>query len=241
MPLRAAVYSDLVPASKLLAAAFHDDEIFGAYIHPKRNEYPEDASLYHLRWLREAYFTPEEYLIVSYDDSNEAKITGLAHWMRYHSTPQPEPWLPQITVKLIEFYNHLESYIYPNRAIDPIHEQVLPLGYPYYSHQWTGTRADCWHLSLLGVDPSAMKRGFGRELVAWGFERSKRENVSVSVVSVPGQERFYRACGFDTFVGTMNDGGGEDNPSLRAGFHPAPILFCDHGRAVVGVKKYGEE
>ena len=246
MPHRPAVYADLLPASKLLAAAFHDDYLFGEFIHPHRNEYPDDAYLYYLRWLRETYYSePGEYLIVTYstiaETSKEDHITGIAHWIRNYSKPPRASLISQAVVKAISVYNAAEDYIYPNRAIDYSHADVLPLGNPFFEHHWTGTRADSWHLSLLGVHPNAMKRGYGRELVAWGFDRSREEGVSVSVVSVPGQEGFYRACGFDVEVGTMNDEGGDANPHVAAGLEPAPILFCDHGMEPKGMKKYGEK
>ncbi|KAK5174356.1 uncharacterized protein LTR77_001436 [Saxophila tyrrhenica] len=244
MPLRPAVPADLLPASKVLAAAFHNDYLFGEYIHPHRNQFPEDAYLYYLRFMREAYWTePGEHLIVSYSldpSTGNEEITGLAHWIRNYSDPLKASWTSQAMVKIVGTYNTVENYIWPNRAIDNDHERVLPEGYAFYKHHWTGTRADSWTLSLLGVGPQFMKRGYGRELVAWGFDRSREEGVSVSVVSVPDQERFYRACGFDVEVGTWSDDGGNANPMVAAGLEPAPILFCDHGRGAMGMKMYGE-
>ncbi len=140
----------------------------------------------------------------------------------------------------MESYNAAEECLHPNRAIDHEHEKVLPEAYQHYRHHWTGSRADSWLLSLLGVDPVYSKRGYGRELVAWGFDRSREEGLSVSVVSVPGQERFYRACGFDVEVGTTNDEGGQSNPMVAAGLESGAILFCDHGRVPTGMKKFGE-
>lgn len=229
----------------MLAAAFHDDYLFGRFVHPRRNEFPSDVYLYWLRFLREAYFTePGEYLVVSYsvDEATgiEQAITGIAHWIRNYDNPPPTTLASRTKLRAIEAYNKAENVIWTNRAIDQANDAILPLGNPFFLHHWSGSRADSWHLSLLGVDPKYEKRGFGRMLVQWGFEHSLQESVSCSVISVPGQERFYRACGFDKVVGTTNDEGGDDNAWKAAGLEAAPIMFCDHGIEPTGLKGYGE-
>ena len=41
MSVRNATYEDLLPASKVLAAAFRNEGLFGGLFHPHRNEFPE--------------------------------------------------------------------------------------------------------------------------------------------------------------------------------------------------------
>jgi hypothetical protein len=125
MPTRLATWSDLLPASKVLAEAFHHDHMFGDFVHPRRNEFPNDVYLYWLRFLREAYYTePGEYLVVSYKEAKKESpelerqeiITGVAHWVRNYSVPPPTPWLSQLALKATESYNKLEALYHPNRA-----------------------------------------------------------------------------------------------------------------------------
>ena len=246
MPIRLATWSDLLPAAKLLAEAFHDDHMFGSFVHPRQDEYPEDVYLYWLRFLRKIYYTePGEYLVVSYKYPTSAEqsaiVTGIAHWIRNYSNAPSASWTSRLMLPLVERYNKAEDLVWRNRAIDHQNDAVIPLGNPFFLHHWTGSREDSWHLSLLGVSPAFGKQGFGRGLVGWGFERSRQESVSCTVISVPGQERFYRACGFDTFVGTSHDEGGDENAWKAAGLEPAPILVCDHGIEPQGLKKYGEK
>jgi ribosomal protein S18 acetylase RimI-like enzyme len=257
MPTRPATYSDLLPASKILAEAFHNDNLFGEFVHPRRNEFPDDVYLYWLRFLREAYYTsPDEYLVVSYQEANNTSnnnkndtpnleqqnrtITGIAHWIRNYSNPPPTTWISTIALKATETYNKLEDIYYPNRALSKTNDAILPLGNPYFAHHWSGSRADSWHLSLLGVSPAYGGQGYGSALVRWGFERSLRERLACSVISVPGQEGFYRVCGFDRVAGTTNDEGGEENAWWKAGLEPAPIMFCDHGIEPRGLTGFGE-
>jgi hypothetical protein len=248
MPIRFATWPDLLPASKLLAEAFHDDYLFGQFVHPRRNEFPNDVYLYWLRFLREVYYTePGEYLVVSYKEVNDRPepeqqtITGIAHWIRNYSKPPSVSLMSSLRLKATENYNKLEDLYWPNRAFDKDHDAIIPLGNPFFMHHWSGSREDSWHLSLLGVSPASGKQGYGRALVRWGFERSLQESVSCSVISVPGQERFYRVCGFDKVVGTTNDEGGDGNAWKAAGLEPAPIMFCDHGVEPSGLKKFGEK
>jgi len=247
MPTRLATWQDLLPAAKLLAQVFHDDHMFGSFVHPRQDEYPEDVYLYWLRFLREIYYTePGEHLVITYaEDSSTGEqattVTGIAHWIRNYSKPPPTSWTSRLMLPIVERYNKAEDLVWKNRAVDHINDAIIALGNPYFMHHWSGSREDSWHLSLLGVSPAFGKRGYGRELVRWGFERSIQESVSCTVISVPGQERFYRACGFDTVVGTSNDEGGDENAWKAAGLLPAPIMVCDHGVEPRGLKKYGEK
>lgn len=245
MPTRRATWADLLPASRVLAEAFHDDHMFGRFVHPRQDEFPEDVHLYWLRFLREIYYTePGEHLVIGHSDESpghSAAVTGIAHWIRNYSNTPPASWTSRFMLPIIENYNKVEDLVWRNRAIDHSNDAVIPLGNPFFAHHWSGSREDSWHLSLLGVSPAFGKRGYGRELVQWGFERSLQESVSCTVISVPGQERFYRACGFDTVVGTSNDEGGDENPWKAAGLEAAPIMICDHGIQPRGLKRYGEK
>ena len=75
MPTRLATWQDLLPAAKLLAQAFHDDHMFGNFVHPRQDEFPEDVYLYWLRFLREIYFTePGEHLVITYAEDGPAMM-----------------------------------------------------------------------------------------------------------------------------------------------------------------------
>lgn len=241
MPLRAATYADLLPASKILSAAFFNEDFFGQTVHPHRHEYPDDMYLFFLRNLREDYLGgPNEHLIVTYKadvSGKEECITGFAHWQRKRKS-KGVPLTAKAAVKVVQAYNYAESLIWPNRAANPSKVDVLPRSAPFVDHHWTGSRADSWYLSLIGVDPKAEKQGYGRALVEWGFDRAREEGVGTSVVSAGGREKFYRSCGFNVEDGTVHDEGGEANP-----LHDVPggaIFFWDGGKAPEGVKKYQE-
>lgn len=243
MPIRAATYSDLLPASKCLARAFKDEALFGVYMHPRRDQFPDDVYLQFLHRLRDGWASgPDNHFLVSYlqaPDGTE-QITGFAHWKRMRANPQTTV-VQKVTKTAMNWYNYLESFIYPNRALEPRRAAILGQIGPFAGHLWSGSRAEVWDLVLLGVDPSYSGTGQGRELVAWGFERAKEEGIGCSVISAEGVEPFYQRCGFDKIVGSVAEHGGETNPFIREKIPGGTILFWDNGRDISGVKGYGEQ
>ncbi|KAK4631310.1 hypothetical protein CLAFUW4_02683 [Fulvia fulva] len=237
--IRPAVYSDLVPAAKVLAKAFQDEAMFGHYMHPYREQYPDDMYLKFLHKLRLAYISgPDHRLLVSTikDQGDQEVVTGIAHWRR--TREDPTALSRRVSANFLSCYEYLESFLYPNRAADPSRLGVLDGMGPFCAHHWTGSRADVWDLSLLGVGPDYGGKGIGRDLVKWGFEQAKQDGIGCSVVSAAGKEKFYQSCGFDVVVGRCADEGGEANPGRD--IPGGTILFWDDGREVEGVKKYGE-
>ncbi|EME85636.1 uncharacterized protein MYCFIDRAFT_213937 [Pseudocercospora fijiensis CIRAD86] len=181
--------------------------LFGIYMHPHRNQYPDDMYLEFLKMARSAYFSgPDSYVLVSYEDSTEA-ITGLAHWRRLRANSPKQSWYRSSIKSAVDWYNYLESFIYPNRAADPESLGVLGRLGPFAVPFWTGSRAEVYDLTLLGVDSKFGGRGYGRELVRWGFERAKEEGVGCSVIASEGKEGFYQSCGYDVLAGNVRDYG----------------------------------
>lgn len=242
MSLRPASYADLAPAAKVLAAAFKDESCFGQFMHPYREQYPDGMYLNFLRMLRKDYYHgPDHHVIVTYSsgvDGKEDRVTGVAHWYRRRAgSPKPSLY-NQAILKSVEAYNYLETFVYPDRAADPTRLDVLEKMDPFIEHHWTGTRAEGWYLSLIGVDPTAEKKGYGRALVKYGLDLAKRDGVVCSVIAGEGRDNFYRACGFDVFLGNVTDETGDQNPLV--GVAGGNIFFWDNGIKPDGIKKYGE-
>lgn len=242
MPLREATYSDLLPASKVLAAAFKDEHLFGKFFHPHRHEYPDDMYLFFLRKLRLDWASgpPDCRIVLSYtEEGGSTHITGVAVWERKRAVPRPSTWTAAATVRAVSSYNYLESLIYPDRAAaDPRRLSLLERSGPFIKHHWTGTRAESWYLDLIGVDPTAGGHGYGRQLVAWGRARAAEEGISASLIAAADKERFYQACGFDVIVGRCADEGGEANEIAQ--IEGGTIMFWDNGIKPEGIKRYGE-
>lgn len=64
----------------------------------------------------------------------------------------------------------------PNRASDPVDEDVLERAYPFIKQVWSGERAESWYLQGLAVHPAFQARGIGRMLVRRGRRPTPRSS-----------------------------------------------------------------
>ncbi|EMC96734.1 hypothetical protein BAUCODRAFT_487916 [Baudoinia panamericana UAMH 10762] len=208
MPVREAVNNELLPVSHMLARAFIDRPKLGEFLHPYRDKYPNDMYLYFLRKLREAYARGpvDNLILVSFEDDEKGTITGTALWHRKRSKPVPRTLTTAAYTRATDYYNYVESFLWPNRAIEPSSEKQINQLHAIADGQHTGSRADVWHLDLLAVDPACGGKGYGRDLVAWGFTQAKKDGVGCSVIAGPGRNTFYRNCGFEHEVDYVDGG-----------------------------------
>lgn len=109
-----------------------------------------------------------------------------------------------------------------NRASDPAMVDVFERGAPFTKHYWSGLRSETWYLDLLATDPSYQRKGFGRDLVMWGVQTAKEENICASVVASEKGEGLYTSCGFKP-IGWAGEGEGNPLRDLPGG----RILFRD--------------
>ncbi|KAF2435935.1 hypothetical protein EJ08DRAFT_579555 [Tothia fuscella] len=228
MPVRAARFGDLNRIAKIFNDAFWDEDATGRFMHPYRNEYPNDVlERYWLRETREAFWDCNSVLMVAgLTDSGEVvgagkwechgKKTGRWNWSEYN---------PIVVVmnNSVILYNRISAYIWPNRACDPKTINAYTEANLFFTHHWTGRRSSCLALERLGVHPIHQGEGHGRELVQWGLERAAQEKTAASVVCAYDTQGFYRKCGYDVEVGNVTEG--EENP--LAGVLGGTILFKD--------------
>jgi GNAT superfamily N-acetyltransferase len=237
MSVRPATYEDLLPASKVLAAAFKDEALFGGHFHPYRAQFPDDMHLFFLQKLRVdwARTSPSDLQILP------TTITGVAIWSRKRATPSPDSPAVVAKVKEMEAINAAEAAQHPNRAAEVKNQGILAAAEKFIEHHWSGSRAECWDLGLLGVDPAQGGHGYGKVLVKYGLEVARKEGVCASVISALGRESFYTSLGFEDTVATVRDFGGSENPFYGREDLGGTIHFCDFGREPVGVRAYGEK
>jgi hypothetical protein len=79
MSIRNATYEDLLPASKVLAAAFKNEGLFGGLFHPHRNEFPDDMHLFFLQKLRVDWArtsTPDQRILLAHPPPSRAWRSG---------------------------------------------------------------------------------------------------------------------------------------------------------------------
>lgn len=145
-------------------------------------------------------------LFLSYLD----KTVSFTHWLA-----------GKLLTPLIRLSSLLNSYTYPNHALDPTKANILHGSMPYSAHHWSGARQEGWYLDLLAVHPDYHGSGYGRELAQWGLKQAEKENVHASVMCSDGSEHFYLKCGFDEIVGNGCEGEGNPLNGVKGG----AILF----------------
>jgi len=244
MAVRESTYEDLLPASKVLAAAFKDEALFGGHFHPRRAEFPDDMHLFFLQKLRVDWArtsTPDLRISLSHPPSDPTNITGVAIWARKRATPKADSPSVAAKVKEMEALNAAEAAQTPNRAAEVKNQGILAAAEKFIEHHWSGSRAECWDLGLLGVDPTQGGHGYGKLLVRHGLEIARAEGVCASVISALGRESFYTSLGFEDTVATVRSFGGSENPFYGREDLGGTIHFCDFGREPTGLRAYGEK
>ncbi|KAL6890074.1 acyl-CoA N-acyltransferase [Trichoderma evansii] len=212
--LRDARYSELPRIAHVLAQAFWEDNLFGQLIHPHRNEYPDDVDLYWLRRARVNFWDYRRRWLVATDKdkSGQEVIVGIAQWERLGDGGKKldcgylDP--RNISKPLSSVAMKIHALVWPNRASDPIEEDIIERSYPHFDKVWSGKRAESWYLEALAVHPDYQGKHIGRKLVQWGLEQAEAEGVCASVVSAFGKDQFYMNCGFDEQYGSGRQGDG---------------------------------
>jgi hypothetical protein len=88
MPIRLAHHSELDTVAAIFAAGFHDEEVVGDLLHPRRKQYPQDYVGFWRRRCRERWWQYSRVFLVSFEqeDGNgkggREVLTGAAEWAR---------------------------------------------------------------------------------------------------------------------------------------------------------------
>ena len=227
MPIRLATHQDEPAIAALCAAAFFEESLFGQTIHPYRHQYPGDVEIFWHDWMRNDFKERRNMIIVATTtEDGKEKIVGVATWQRQGDDEGANEVTEKWSDPGADAFPPLSSM--HNRAMDPSKQTLLQDSASYCKHHWTATtnglpRSQNWYIHLCAVHPSYHKRGFGQQLVKWGIDRARRENVHASVLASEGNNDFYLRCGFDEVIGNCTEG--EGNPLGVAKVKGGDILF----------------
>ena len=187
-------------------------------------------------------------------------VTGVAEWQRVGLGWERlwrcwGWWDPRRMVQpIIKLFTSLHYQIFGNRSfVRPSLEDPKPLTklnfealmWPFMAHHFTSVpyRQNHWELATLGVDPKYQRRGVGRELVLWGLEKAREDDLPAVVIGSKGTEDFYERCGFEFLVGYATDGineKGEENPLRLRGIGGGCIRWTrvkEDGEKVEDIEK----
>lgn len=82
---RLAEWNDTAVIAELAAKAFDHNDLCGRYMHPERHKFPDDFVTFWRRDIRNHFFEPNVYFIVSTVDDSEtgsSTVVGAAKWKR---------------------------------------------------------------------------------------------------------------------------------------------------------------
>lgn len=235
--LRWATPSDLPAIAHTMTRAFYDDDLFGDICHPHRAAHPQDPYLY---WLRRAYVNfwhwNWRWVVAVAPNPNSTTTTnvsphpstgstnvvrggseivvGVAQWERMGTggdAMQPAFYDPRAYMASASaLAMKVHAWLWPNRACDPVDEDILERAYTVFGSVWSGDRAESWYLEWCTVDPEWQGKGVGRQLVQQGLGWAKEDKVWASVATTRGKEGFYQKCGFEHEYWSAS--AGEGNP-----------------------------
>lgn len=214
MHVRSVQQKDLFDYARVVGQSMWDDEIM-AYTAPHKDKYPDSFFQYTLyrtkiRWYR------GELLFLAVSDENDADWTGKEVIMGYccYSTtvngkqkPVRGGWLGNKFERLaLDCYGRYAEFFAVNKSCDPAGERhfrsVLQVDFmePYYAALPEADRqrlgAQHWELELLGTHPDFRRRGVGKMMLQWGFERAREDNVPLILVATVTGEKLYLSTGF---------------------------------------------
>ncbi|KAG0648571.1 hypothetical protein D0Z07_5144 [Hyphodiscus hymeniophilus] len=221
MTIRKAVRGDLRAMAEVSAAAFMGEELFGELMHPRRKEYPEDFIVFFERKYLSHWYDPRHHFLVGLDGVS-GRVVAVAEWDRQGaSTSWSDKMDFGVTSRIVSSYIRASSYIWPNRAADPTKANILAESFPLFSDLWSGSREQNWYLDMLATHPDFQGQGLGNELVKWGLEEARKENVCASVISALGKEGFYGKFGF------VERGRSNVGPLKEHGIQGGAVMFRD--------------
>ena len=117
----------------LAGKAFFDDELFGAIVHPHRNKFPDDMSIYCLQKIRADWGNPGNYFIVSTttSSSGEEQVAAWGEWVRKGKHVEE---IGNVAV------TEEQAPLPPNRALDPDYADIFGVVHGYIADKWSGKR-----------------------------------------------------------------------------------------------------
>ncbi|KAJ5101276.1 GNAT family acetyltransferase [Penicillium alfredii] len=178
--LQPARAQDLPNIADLAAQAMLEDELC-AWLCPQRHEHFADFRYAFLRRLKMRFVAPGYVMMVAVEQLDE--------------DPHGRIFVER---KLLDIENGYLSWVYPDRSVDPHRLE----------HYKTASAAvDCfpfsafpelWYLGHLAVDPKHQRRGIGRQLVEWGLQQARQEEVCVGLEASIKGTGLYEKLGFHT-------------------------------------------
>jgi len=157
-----------------------------------------------------------EFLFLAVSDSSDPDWTGhevIMGYAAYSTTvktvekPCPRGWLGNLFErKALDWYLAYANVFGLDRSIDPValeHFRSV-LNAPNFAKYFESLpqrhkevkQDQHWELGLLGTHPDYRRRGVGKMMLQWGFDRATSDGVPLVLIGTTSGEKLYLQCGF---------------------------------------------
>jgi ribosomal protein S18 acetylase RimI-like enzyme len=187
MHVRPVTASELPTIAACGIAGFDADPLFD-HMFPDRHTYAEEYKNWWCSMLEGHLAHPFNIVVAAetdpaIDGTDTPQLVGLGVWQLWgkplpeNFTPSPLPASPAVNAEVLQEY------------VDAMAGMV--------EKYFEGLHHVHWHLNWLAVAPEWQRRGAGRKLLEWGFERADKDGLTVILEANKGNfERFYSVLGF---------------------------------------------
>ncbi|OCK73205.1 hypothetical protein K432DRAFT_387508 [Lepidopterella palustris CBS 459.81] len=203
MKVRPCKESD-IPSLAALAVKSLDDDAMDEYFYPGRCKHPEAYRQAYEKQIKMFMAEPSSFIMVAAtepsDDtwSGETEIAGYCVWNREGESKEvKEKWWQKETLwrRLKRWLRH--TYI--AQALEAIRNPSTSLKrwwtFGTKDEQWfdlaDADADDYWCVSEILVGPKFRRRGVGQQLLQWGFEQAKEEQICISLCASKAGEPLY--------------------------------------------------
>lgn len=216
MHLRRVEQIDLYDFAQAVGAAMWDGDIM-IYTAPRREQYLDSYFRYCLHRVKVRWYRGE-LLFLAVTDEGDPDWSGSEDIMGYcaysnnilgYQAPVRGGWLGNsFEREALNLHSKYARLFKLDRscdlaAMDHVRNGIIRNMKPYLEtlpdqlKQKVGDRH--WELTMLGTCPKYRRKGVGKMMLQWGFERATQDHVPlVLVASVEGQ-RLYQSTGFQEF------------------------------------------
>ncbi|KAJ9664040.1 hypothetical protein H2198_000543 [Neophaeococcomyces mojaviensis] len=214
MHLRPVTQADLPAFGEVAARSMWNDELM-AYTAPYRDQYPDSFIRYCTQRAILRYYRGE-FLFLAVSDSSDSDWNGQEVVMGYASysttvksveKPCPRGWLGNaFERKALDIHGRYAKFFrldWSNDAAAERHFRTTldaPTFARYFEHlpqlHKQVKQDQHWELELLGVHPDFRRRGIGKMMLQWGFEKATRDGVPLILTATLAGEKLYLHCGF---------------------------------------------
>ncbi|KAJ3545046.1 hypothetical protein NM208_g2706 [Fusarium decemcellulare] len=215
MHVRLATPDDVKEMASVAVAAYAYDPQ-DAYIYPRRHAHPNLFLKVKSDFMHHSFEDPAATSIVAVLDEDdqgwEGHPTVVGYCLWYLQAPESQHGRDEEETKE-PMIKRLTSYIMDSEIADYVRDLLNPIIDASHSRAIAQVCRDpnsrrfndgyvrpnsFYGIYEIGVDPKFQRRGVARLMIAWGMQRSDKEQIPIHLSATPAGQPLYASLGFQT-------------------------------------------